>query len=377
MRTITIIYDRSSYTYKWLKALKNAGEEFKELGYKIKYQSIWDYLPFLNWRFKGKPEKWSYEKSQNKKHDIVMVAFHHITEFCSDKASDKRKSVLENLKNNSNMVIWLDTADSTGTCMFDVMPYVDLYLKKQLQKDRTEYLKPFYGGRPFCDYYHNLLNIEDPEITQRDFKPLKPEYLNKLGVSWNVGLGDLFAKSKKHMVLHPNRCEMPSFVNIDTPKSLDLQYRGSGYSPIAGYPRSESKRRLEKFEGIKMSDVTKKIPYPEYIAEGKNSKSILSPFGWGEICGRDFETFVYGACMIKQSMENIDTYPPVYREMETYVPLKWDFSDFDEKIKLSSSKEYQDIARKGQEQFKFYLSKDGRRDFAKHIISQIEKIYNP
>lgn len=32
------------------------------------------------------------------------------------------------------MLVWLDTADSTGTCMFDVMPYVDLYFKKQLLK---------------------------------------------------------------------------------------------------------------------------------------------------------------------------------------------------------------------------------------------------
>ena len=27
----------------------------------------------------------------------------------------------------------------------------------------------------------------------------------------------------------------------------------------------------------------------------KNTKTVVSPFGWGEICGRDFEAIVYGA----------------------------------------------------------------------------------
>lgn len=43
MRTITIVYERHHYLYRWLKPLLASRKEFKELGYKIEYQSIVDY----------------------------------------------------------------------------------------------------------------------------------------------------------------------------------------------------------------------------------------------------------------------------------------------------------------------------------------------
>ena len=36
-------------------------------------------------------------------------------------------------------LVWLDTTDSSGTTCFEVLPYVDLYAKNQLLKDRTRY----------------------------------------------------------------------------------------------------------------------------------------------------------------------------------------------------------------------------------------------
>ena len=45
MRTITVFYDGSYYTFKWIKALLWAKKEIKELGYKIRFQNIFEYLP--------------------------------------------------------------------------------------------------------------------------------------------------------------------------------------------------------------------------------------------------------------------------------------------------------------------------------------------
>mgnify|MGYP001524109861 FL=1 len=42
MRTITLIYDGTFNTYRWLKAMMWARNEFHDLGYKIKYASIFD-----------------------------------------------------------------------------------------------------------------------------------------------------------------------------------------------------------------------------------------------------------------------------------------------------------------------------------------------
>lgn len=371
MRAITLVYDRHFYTYKWLKVLYACKNEFLELGYKVRYQNLLDFIPLSNTK-KFNWERRSYLSACKGKHDIVMMAFHHSTSELCLMEVEKRTDILKRIKEHCKMLVWLDTADSTGTCMFDVMPYVDLYFKKQLLKDTKVYCRDVYGARTFCEFYHKLLDIEDDAITARYYPPTEEKYLYKLRLAWNVGIGDLFARRRK-ILFRPFSMTTPIFLNPDEEKPLDVQYRGSGYSPIAGYPRAESQRRMKNMKGIKCSDVTKKIPKDEYIKEGKSAKAILSPFGWGEICGRDFEAIVYGSCMIKQDMSHCITFPDVYQEGKTYIPLKWDFSDFEDALLKSTTPECKQIAKKAQEYYKHFYTKEGRRDIAKHIISELEK----
>lgn len=374
MRTITIFYDRrGTYTLRWLKPMLVNRKEFESLGYKVEFSSFTDYLPMGRFEGYQKSECKEINSAIVKKHDIVFLAFHHSTSFLGSCQTEERIEILKKIKSNCNTLVWLDTADSTGTCLFDVLPYVDLYFKKQILKNLDDYCRIIWGGRTFCEYYHNILGISDDMVTDRDYIPAEKGQLNKLRLSWNVGLGDLFALKSFHIYLRPHGIKKPEFINCDKERILDLQYRGSGYSPIAGYPRSRSKELLSQIKDIKMCDITRKIPKTEYILEGQNSKSILSPFGWGEICGRDFEAIVYGATMIKQSMDHCVTYPNVYQPMETYVPLKWDFSDFEEVIMQSASQKYRKIAKRAQDFYKFFFTPEGRMDFAKHIVNELEK----
>lgn len=375
MRTITIVYQRCAYLHTWLKPMISAKKEFKKLGYKIEFQSIFDYFPFDYFPILRKYQKMQENKSikmaMHRKHDIVMMAFHHSTSDLCQLPKEKRAEILRKIKASCNMLIWLDTADSTGTCMFDVMPYVDLYFKKQLLKKREDYCRDVYGARTFCEFYNDLLHIEDETITKRKYEPTQKQYLSKLRIAWNVGIGDLYARGWRHLLPFVAR---PKFTSPQAERHLDIQYRGSGYSPIAGYPRTESQKLLLEMQGeVKMSDISKRIPKSEFIKEGQDARSILSPFGWGEICGRDFEAFVYGACMIKQDMSHCETYPDAYQPYVTYVPLKWDFSDFKDKVLKARSDEYLEIAKKAQDFYKFYFTKAGRMDFAKHIVNEIEK----
>jgi len=377
MRTITIVYERHHYLYRWLKPMLAARKEFKQLGYKIEYQSWLDYIPVFRGTFQKKLEHASIKAACKGKHDIVMMAFHHSTsDFCMKLSAEERANVLKKIKAHCNMLVWMDTADSTGTCMFDVMPYVDLYFKKQLLKNTKDYCRDVYGTRTFCEYYHNILKVEDETITQRYYPHTEEQYLHKLRVAWNVGIGDLYAVKPIQLILHPHSVTKPEFLSPDSERIFDVQYRGSGYSPLAGYPRSRSKELIMEMmneSNIKFSDITKRIHKEEFIKEGQNSKCILSPFGWGEICGRDFEAFVYGGCMIKQDMSHCTTYPDAYQAGVTYVPLKWDFSDFKKVIIKSNSQEYKDIAKRAQEYYKHIFTPEGRMDFAKHIVSELEK----
>ena len=372
MHSITIIYERHHYIYRWLKPLFASRNEFKQLGYSIYYQNIVDYFPVFKGVLQKKLEKKSYSSACKRNHDIVMMAFHHSTSELCKMSSEERIEIIKQIRRHCNKLIWLDTADSTGTCMFDIMPYIDLYFKKQLLKNTKDYCRDVYGARTFCEYYHELLGVEDKIITQRYYPHTEEKYLHKLRVAWNVGLGDIYAKPIQ-LILHPHSITEPKFISPDSDKPLDVQYRGSGYSPIAGFPRTESRRLIQEMKEISYPDVTKKIPKDEYIREGYSAKSILSPFGWGEICGRDFEAIVYGGCMIKQSMEHCVTYPDVYQPGVTYVPLAWDFSDFKEKLSKSGSKEYKEIAKNAQDFYKHFFTKEGRMDFAKHIVSELER----
>ena len=54
MKKITIVYDHSPYTFKWLKPLFGAQPELKKFGYQIEFSSILDNIPIAcKWQIKG------------------------------------------------------------------------------------------------------------------------------------------------------------------------------------------------------------------------------------------------------------------------------------------------------------------------------------
>lgn len=368
MRDITIFYDGSHYLYRWLKPMMQSRRQFEELGYKVHYHCIKQYLPIFK---SGEQDNLNYMFKGN--YDIIFLAFHHSTSELCLCDSENRISILKKIKKHCKTLVWCDTADSAGCGMFDVMPYVDIYFKKQVYNDKNLYLRPLYGSRLFCDFYHQLLNVEDSELTKKKYPLLAKQYIDKIQISWNVGLADLFVKGYK-LLLHPFSVALPDFVAPDSSnKDLDLHFRGSGWSPIAGYQRTRCKELVSKLDSISHPDVNSQVPYKEYIAEIKRAKAVLSPFGWGEICGRDFEALAYGATLIKPSMDHCNTYPDWYQAGKTYVPLKWDFSDFDVMIHELGSERYKEIAKNGFAMFKYYkTSVNARKEFAMHIIKGLK-----
>ena len=63
----------------------------------------------------------------------------------------------------------------------------------------------------------------------------------------------------------------------------------------------------------------------------ENSKIFVCPAGWCEYTPKDYEAMLMGAMLIKPSVEHISTEPNVLVPNETYVPVKWDMSDLNEK----------------------------------------------
>ena len=305
MRTITLIYDGTFNTYRWLKAMMWARNEFHDLGYKIKYASIFDYVPY------PKSTKVPYEGIKLKwdtigRFDIVFLAFHHSQSLIGQN-SEKRIALVKSLKQKCKLLCWLDTADSTGTCLFDVLPYVDLYFKKQLLKDTNLYTNEFYCARLYSDYYHQKLGLTDESLASIHYHTALKEYLHKLRVSWNVAFYDRMG-GKTWIYKHPFKFADPNVIETDSERTIDVHYGGSNpkvYGDVVGYQRK------------KMLDL--------------------------------------------------------YKPFETYIPINWDFSDFENIIKEVQIGKYDYVAINGQQNYqKYRIGINARKLFAEHVVDQLQ-----
>ena len=376
MRTITVFDDGTNYTLRWLRALVWAEEALKQNGVKISFYKGKTLIPrkFNKNGFDLKDLNAAVEKSKG--FDIVFLAFHNLSRFYQS-SNEEIICVLKKIKAKCRMLVWLDTSDSTGTTRFQFLPYVDLYFKKQILKDRSLYFTPFWGGRIHCDYYHKMLGLSDPEVEiDSDAVPLDEKYAGKIRLSWNVGCGDLFSGSGIKQITHLYNYADYDFIDPAKNKSIDIHFRGSAWSPIAGYQRKKTIEILGSVEGLNIPDVSQKIPHDEYVRELQSARTVCSPFGWGEICTRDFEAFLYGAALVKPDMSHMETFPNWYVENETYIPIKWDFSDFDDFIghlkAHDKDADYLKIAENGQKLFKETMTtKKGRQLFARHLTEQL------
>lgn len=226
-------------------------------------------------------------------------------------------------------VIYCDTTDSSGWLQTALLPVVHGYAKAQVLRDRTRYLAPMYGHRPYADYYHRTFGIADadPEWSQ----PVPDAaLLAKLRVSWNSGLADYSewgpwraelyrAVPLRALLRFPN-----AFTPPDTLRPTVISCRFG-----AGYPRaSVAYQRLQIRERMAGRADTGKLGRRRYFRELRTSKVVVSPFGYGEITLKDFEVFLTGGLLLKADMSHMETWPDLFQAGETMLAYRWDLSDF-------------------------------------------------
>lgn len=238
------------------------------------------------------------------------------------------------LKEKYKKIIYFDDRDSARIERIEFLKYVDLYLKKQLYKDRSVYLKEAYSHRTFESYYHQKLNrLEDrmvePNISEAD--------ISKLKVAWNLGAGT-----------YPQRLIFMRLgeviANLISPK---FGFKiGSAFSKIKIHPKlpkvhaifSIHKHAYIDYQREVIRETFKndsnvyqsKVRYKEFYRLMAHSLITMSPFGWGEICYREFEAFLFQSLVIKPNMDHLETFPNVFIKDKTYISLDWDLSNLKE-----------------------------------------------
>lgn len=202
----------------------------------------------------------------------------------------------------------------------EVLQAVDLYVKKQALVDRTPYIEGMHDT--------NLVEYEARWNTQfRDTGLLRVDagqLESKLFVGWNFATDHLrirqlqralYTNAERPIDLHCRMCAP------DERSTWYTHMRGRAYDAVQSLRATQGRDRMILCEN-------NLVGYDQYINELAQSKLCFSPFGYGEVCWRDFEAILAGALLIKPAMDHIETNPNIYVPYETYVPVAWDFSDF-------------------------------------------------
>lgn len=293
------------------------------------------------------------------KADCVLLHhryFNHNWKNAVDTATDEESEFvkyLSKLKQNAGKLLWYDADDSSGSTQLPVIPFVDVFVKKQVLKDKS-----YYTGSP--NEKRNLMIWAEKDAVQKQFIPCNEAYVDKIKVGWNIAYIDyrdfvVHYRLRQYLSYFLSYDLFPyKYTDVASNRKYDITFRGTiNYSSNAA--SVQRNKVLELFKTLSYNLASGgSINRSQYLKEINNSKIGISPFGLGEICFRDFETFIGGSLLIKPSMEHLETFPNLYIPNETYLPVSWDLSDLEntlEKVVLNYS-EYEHIAKNGQDLFK-------------------------
>ena len=186
--------------------------------------------------------------------------------------------------------------------------------------------------------------VNDPDHRPRAVET-DPAQLAKLRLSWNIGIGDYPRHQTRQRAgvafarLAGPRAALPFSLKdrFDPDRAIS---RNRGLYPVharmglISRPSITFQRKLilGKIEG-NPDFLTGSVSQSRFNRETAHSKIVLSPFGWGELCLRDFETVRSGALLLKPDMSHLETWPDIFLPGETYEPFGWDADDLAERAR--------------------------------------------
>lgn len=278
---------------------------------------------------------------------------------------------LQRCKKGVDQLVWLDAADSTGSSDFMLLPYVDVFLKKQLLCNKSHYLGK--GGATGL----RIWLPGDENTVNPGFKHIAESELHKLRLGWNIGMNDYryfgYKMSRLSNYLSYRFYPLKFTKNLKS-RPLDVAFRGTVHQDSQG-KESISEQRNQVLKLLK--NLQRNIPKGPmlsrraYLEELSTSKIGISPFGWGEICYRDFEIFIAGSLLLKPDMGHLETFPDLFIKNRTYIPLRWDLANLEEQLDtlLNDYTHFQEVAIAGQELYRKALN--DHEKFIQHFIKVI------
>lgn len=262
-------------------------------------------------------------------------------------------------------LIQLDQVDQTCVPFPKLIKHFDVVLKSQMLSDKNRYTQLSRSGYVFADY---LAETQSYNLGDWHFgEPVDPADLPKLRLGWNLGISRRVRRLLRWSKLSPVPWRYRRF---DFNCRLGSQPEND-HGWYATYRRFALERLLAATRGAKCTGHSRISPM-RYLVELARSKFVFSPFGWGEVCYRDFEAVALGALLIKPSMDHLVTRPSIYVANETYVCVRWDLADLEEKCHwcLANPGECARIVHNARRALRNYFS----RDFAAEVVEAVSNV---
>lgn len=116
-------------------------------------------------------------------------------------------------------------------------------------------------------------------------------------------------------------------IDLDAPRNNPIFFAGT--VEYAGTEIEEHRMRaVEVCNSVGGRGVAGRlVQWPEYRETFLSTKAILSPWGWGEACHRDFEALAFGCVLIKPDWSFVESFPDISSEFAPYIPCRVDFAD--------------------------------------------------
>lgn len=237
-------------------------------------------------------------------------------------------------------LVYLDGDDDPCVQWPELLPLVDLYVKKQVFADAADYGRSRLGKTNLTDYVARTFGTS----FERDRVPaspgVPPEEAHKIVVGWNVALDEkIRALYRSGVPAQDKDVDVICRANVDP--SIWIHPLRSPVAPIL--------RGLAREYRVLTPE--SRVGQDEYYREMRRSRICVSPFGYGELCWRDFEAILCGCLLIKPDVGHLRTEPDVFVPLETYVPVRWDFADLEEVLRhyLTHPTERERISRRARE----------------------------
>jgi hypothetical protein len=216
-------------------------------------------------------------------------------------------------------LVYFDGDDDLAITWPTVLSMVDVYVKKHVFRDPAMYARRFVGKSNLTTYVAEKFGVSFADNPIPAAGPVPARDLARLELGYNLALDD-----KIHALYRRTQAAWRS-----EERPNDIVCRASMADWLV-HLRKDIAPRLAGLKGRhRIILPTARVSQEEYDRELATSKLCISPFGFGEICWRDFEAVLWGCLMIKPDMSHVRTEPDLYVPYETYVPVKWDYSDLE------------------------------------------------